>query len=146
MLLSYRAHIMAVFIAVAGMLATSLPARAASRPSLSVQPRHVSIGKYATVVGVHLKANSFYTFLLAVPGSSKPGTRAFIPTLGKADARGQLRVRVRIPVLVQCGRVVLYAMAGKALVSTQVDLGGCRASSSTSAPPAPPAPAKGKKH
>ncbi|GAC1328222.1 MAG: hypothetical protein NVS2B16_00350 [Chloroflexota bacterium] len=115
---------------------------AASQPRLSISPQPAHIGKKATIVGFNLKANRYYTFLIAAPRSSKPGTKALIQTLGKTDASGHLRVRVQMPIVVQCGRVMLYATAARATVSTAFILRGCKASPKSTAPPPPPAPRK----
>ena len=121
---------------------------AAAKPVLTVSPHRVSIGGYATLTGAHLPPNRFYTFLLVVPNASKPVARAFLQSIGRSNARGSFRLRIRIPVVVRCGQAAVYALAppSRTPIQAPFTLIGCKASSRAGSPPPPPAPKKRKKH
>jgi hypothetical protein len=122
--------------------------QAGAHSVLSVTPAKATIGRQVTISGRHLRPNTFYTLLLAVPNAQKPRVRAFFGGLGRTNPSGTFSVRTTMPVVVECGPAVVVALAAKVStsVTAHVTLTGCRARGSLQAPPPPPGGNKKSKH
>ena len=118
------------------------------QPALQVAPSRATIGRPVTIAGRHLRPNTFYTLLLAVPNAQQPKVRAFFGQLGHTDASGTFSVRTTMPLVVQCGPAMIFATAPRSStsVTARITLTGCRASSGVKSPPPPPGGKKKSKH
>ena len=121
-------------------------AGAAAQASARVSPQRVGLGRAATLVASHLAPNKYYYLILSVPRGPKPRFRVFIPKLGKADGKGNMRVTFRMPIVTMCGPASVDAFqAGTPhVVHAPFTLTGCTAPRTSSPPPPPPVKKKHK--
>jgi hypothetical protein len=108
-------------------------------PQARVQPAKVAIRGKATVIASHLPPGALVTLLLAVPDLPRHRVERLLGAT-HADARGNMRVTVFIPIITTCGAASLYlvsAQTGQHL-RARLTVTGCKAGKKGGAPPPPP--------
>lgn len=129
-----------------GVPLTTASAHGARSPQIRLTPRTVRIGGVATLTGSRLGARRYVTLVLKSPKGARPKSvfvsLAYVQGGARADAHGNLNVKVRIPIVTKCGRGQIYvSWSGSKTWSTMIPikLTGCKPSKNKSVPP-PPAP------
>lgn len=118
----------------------SIPASAATHaPRAQVRPARVAIQGHATVTASHLRPRVLVTLLLALPDLAKHRVEQLLGVT-HADARGNIRVTVSIPLITTCGAASLYVISPQTAqhLRARFAVTGCRAGKQSAAPPPPP--------
>ena len=114
------------------------PALASSHASIRLSPSRVAIGHKAKLIGSHVKPNTFFPVLIAVPNAKAHKAESFAGVV-RSDKNGRVNASLRIPVFVRCGSAMLYILNGRSEpASTRISLVGCKASGKNVPPPPPP--------
>ena len=109
-------------------------------PQARVLPAKVAIKGHATVYASHLHPGAIVTLLFTVPDLASHRVARLLGA-AHADARGNMRVSVSIPLVTTCGPASIYVIAAQTAqhLRARFNLTGCKASGKGAAPPAPPA-------
>ncbi len=109
-------------------------------PQARILPAKVAIRGRATVYASHLHPGTVVTLLFAVPDIASHRAERLLGAT-HADARGNVRVIVSIPLVTICGPASIYVISAQTAqhLRARFTLTGCKASGKGAAPPAPPA-------
>lgn len=131
-------------VALAAVLLSALPARAASAdPTLRIKPTRVALRGHALVTASHLPPHALLTLLFAVPDLQRHRVERLLGAT-HADAHGNVRVTVTIPIVTTCGAASLYLfdLQTARKLRAGFTITGCTAGSKGAVPPPPPGPHK----